>query len=97
MRGCTRSGVLKHCDSGTEITFLALTSSLIPSLTSDSRSFSGLISFRMDWFDFLVVQGTLKSLFQHHTSKASILQHSAFFMVQLSHHIHDYWKNDRFG
>ena len=46
---------------------------------------SGLISFRMDWLDLLVVQGTLKSLFQHHSSKASILQHSAFFMVQISH------------
>ena len=46
---------------------------------------SGLISFRMDWLDLLVVQGTLKSLFQHHSSKASILLHSAFFIVQLSH------------
>ena len=45
----------------------------------------GLISFRMDWLDLLAVQGTLKSLLQHHTSKASILQHSAFFTVQLSH------------
>ena len=45
----------------------------------------GLISFRMDWLDVLAVQGTLKSLLQHHTSKASILQHSAFFIVQLSH------------
>ena len=45
----------------------------------------GLISFRMDWLDLLVVQGTLKSLLQHHTSKASILQHSAFFIVQVSH------------
>ena len=44
-----------------------------------------LISFRMDWLDLLAVQGTLKSLFQHHSSKASILQHSAFFIVQLSH------------
>ena len=44
-----------------------------------------LISFRMDWLDFLAVQGTLKSLLQHHSSKASILQHSAFFMVQPSH------------
>ena len=44
-----------------------------------------LISFRMDWLDLLVVQGTLKSLHQHHSSKASILQHSAFFTVQLSH------------
>ena len=45
----------------------------------------GSISFRIDWFDLLVVQGTLKSLIQHHSSKASILQHSAFFMVQNSH------------
>ena len=48
-------------------------------------NYSGLISFRMDWLDFLVVQGILKSLLQHHTSKASILQRSAFFIVQLSH------------
>ena len=46
---------------------------------------SGLISFRMDWLDLLAVQGTLKSLLQHHSSKASILQRSAFFIVQLSH------------
>ena len=46
---------------------------------------SGLISFRMDWLDLLAVQGTLKSLLQHHSSKASILWHPAFFMVQLSH------------
>ena len=45
----------------------------------------GLISFRMDWFDLLAVQGTLKSLLQYHSSKASILQHSAFFIIQLSH------------
>ena len=45
----------------------------------------GLISFRMDWLDLLAVQGTLKSLLQHHSSKASILRHSAFFIVQLSH------------
>ena len=50
-----------------------------------SNEDSGLISFRIDWFDLLVVQGTLNSLLQHHTSKASILRHSAFFMVQLSH------------
>ena len=50
-----------------------------------SNEYSGLISFRMDWFDLLAVQGTLKSLLQHHSSKASILQHSAFFIVQLSH------------
>ena len=47
--------------------------------------YSGLISFRMDWLDLLAVQGTLKSLLQHHSSKASILWHSAFFIVQLSH------------
>ena len=50
-----------------------------------SNEYSGLISFRMDWFDLLAVQGTLKSLLQHHSSKASILWCSAFFMVQLSH------------
>ena len=49
-----------------------------------SKEIPGLISFRMDWLDLLAVQGTLKSLFQHHTSKASILRHSAFFTVQLS-------------
>ena len=52
---------------------------------SPSNEYSGLIFFRMDWLDFLAVQGTLKSLLQHHCSKASILQHSAFFIVQLSH------------
>ena len=52
---------------------------------SPSNEHSGLISFRMDWLDLLAVQGTLKSLLQHHSSKASILQHSAFFTVQLSH------------
>ena len=52
---------------------------------SPSNEYSGLISFRMDWFDLLAVQGTLKSLLQHHSSKASILWHSAFFIVQLSH------------
>ena len=52
---------------------------------SPSNEYSGLISFRTDWFDLLVVQGTLKSLLQHHRSKASILQSSAFFIVQLSH------------
>ena len=49
------------------------------------NEYSGLISFRMDWLDLLAVQGTLKSLLQHHSSKASILQCSAFFIVQLSH------------
>ena len=50
-----------------------------------SNEYSGLISFRMDWLDLLAVQGTLKSLLQHHSSKASIVWHSAFFTVQLSH------------
>ena len=53
--------------------------------TSPSNEHSGLISFRMDWLDLLAVQGALKSLLQHHSSKASILRHSAFFTVQLSH------------
>jgi len=56
-----------------------------------SKEHPGLIS-RMDWLDLLAVQGTLKSLLQHHSSKASILQRSAFFTVQLTS-IHDYWKN----
>ena len=57
---------------------------------SPSNEYPGLISFRMDWLDLLAVQGTLKSLRQHHSSKASIFQHSAFFTVQLSH---DHQKN----
>ena len=52
---------------------------------SPSNELSGLVSFRMDWLDLLAVQGTLKSLLQHHSSKASLLQCSAFFIVQLSH------------
>ena len=52
---------------------------------SPSNEHPGLISFSMDWLDLLAVQGTLKSLFQHHSSKTSILRHSAFFTVQLSH------------
>ena len=52
---------------------------------SPSNEHSRLISFRMDWLDLLAVQGTLKSLLQHHSTKASLLQHSTFFMVQLSH------------
>ena len=63
--------------------------------TSPSNEYSGLISFRMDWLDLLEVQGTLKSLFQHHSSKALILWHSAFFIVQLTS-IHDYWKDQSF-
>ena len=59
---------------------------------SPSNEYPGLISFRMDWLDLLAVQGTLKSLLQHHSSKASIFQCSAFFTVQLSS-IYDYWMN----
>ena len=62
---------------------------------SPSNEYSGLISFRMDWLDLFAVQGTLKSLLQHHSSKASILQCSAFFIVQLTS-IHDYWKKTKF-
>ena len=62
---------------------------------SPSNEHPGLISFRMDWLVLLAVQGTLKRLLQHHSSKASILLHSAFFIVQLTS-IHDYWKNHSF-
>ena len=61
---------------------------------SPSNEYSGLISFRMGWFDLLAVKGTLKCLLQHHSSKSSILRHSAFFIVQLTP-IHDYRKNHR--
>ena len=60
--------------------YWSLSFSIIP-----SKEIPGLISFRIDWLDLLAVQGTLKSLLQHHSSKASILRHSAFFTVQLSH------------
>ena len=59
---------------------------------SPSNEYSKLIPFRMDWLDLLAVQGTLKSLLQHHSAKASILWCSAFFVVQLTS-IHDHWKN----
>ena len=62
---------------------------------SPSNEYSGLISFRIDWFDLLAVQEALQSVLQHHSSKSSILQCSAFFMVQLTP-IHDYWKNHSF-
>ena len=67
-----------------------------------SNEYSGLISLRIDWFDLLAVQGTLKSLLQHHSSKSSILQCSAFFIVKLSSpymttSIHDYWNNHSFA
>ena len=60
-----------------------------------SSEHSGLISFRVDWFDLPAVQGTLKGLLQHHNLKASIFRHSAFFMVQLPHP-YDYWKTHSF-
>ena len=63
---------------------------------SPSNEYSRLISFRIEWFDLLAVQGTLKSLLQHHSSKASILRHSAFSMVRLSHSYMTYWKNHSF-
>ena len=59
---------------------------------SPSNEYSGLISFRVDWLDILAVEGTLQSLLQHHSSKASILWHSAFFIVQLTS-VHDYRKD----
>ena len=65
--------------SGGQIIGTSASASVLP------VEYSGLISFRIEWFDLLAVQGTLKSLFQHHSSKASILQHSAFFMVHLLH------------
>ena len=60
------------------------------------NEYSGLLSFRIAWLDLLAVQGTLKSLLQHHSSKESVLPHSTFFMVQLTS-IHDYWKNHSFA
>ena len=61
-----------------------------------TSEYPGLISFWMNWLDLLAVQGTLRSLCQHHSSKASILRHSAFFIVQLLHP-YDYWKNHSLG
>ena len=63
---------------------------------SPSDEYSGLVSFRIDWLDLFAVQGTLRSLLQHHISKASILLPSAFFMVQLLHLYNGYWKNHSF-
>ena len=60
---------------------------------SPSSEHLGLISFRMDWLDLLAIQGTVKSLLQHHSSKASILQRSAFFIVPTLTSIYDYWRN----
>ena len=73
---------------GQSIRASALASALVP-----SSEHPGLISFMMDWLDLLAVQGTLKSLLQHHSSKASILRHSAFFTVPTLISIHDHWKN----
>ena len=61
-----------------------------------SNEYSGLISFRIDWFDLLAVQGTLKSLLQHHSSEASILQHSSHFYGPTLTSVHDCWKNRNF-
>ena len=61
-----------------------------------SNEYSGLISLRIDWFDLLAIQGTLKNLLQHHSSKASIFQWSAFLMVQLYIAVHGYWKRHNF-
>ena len=63
---------------------------------SSFNEYSGLISFRIDWFDLLAIQGTLKSLLQNHSSKASILQHSPFFNSPTFTSLHDYWKNNSF-
>ena len=63
---------------------------------SPSNEYSGLISFRIDWFDLLAVLGTLQSLLQHHNLKAPILRHSAFSTVPALKTIHDYWKNHSF-
>ena len=75
--------------SGGQSIGVSASTSVLPTNTQD------YISFRMDWFDLLAVQGTLKSLLQHYSSKASILPCSAFFKVQLTS-IHDYWKNYSF-
>ena len=74
-------GLFQWVDSSHQVTWYKVFSFSI----SPSNKYSGLISFRIDWFDLLAVQGTLKSLLQHHSSKASILRCSAFFTVQLSH------------
>ena len=63
---------------------------------SPSKEYSGLISFRMHWLDLLAVQGTLKSILQYHSSKASVLRRSAFFIVPTLTSIHDYWKSHSF-
>ena len=71
--------------SGGQSIEVSASTSVLPMDQSFQSVLPGLISFRMDWFDLLAVQGTLESLFQHHNSNASILWRSAFFIVQLSH------------
>ena len=73
-------GLFQYIDSSHQVAKWSFCFSISP-----SNEYSALISFTIDWFDLLAVQRTLKSLLQHHNSKASIIQHSAFFMVQLSH------------
>ena len=63
---------------------------------SPSNEYSGLILFRIDWFDLLAVPGTLKNLLQHHSSKASVLQCSAFFVCSIVRFVHHYWENRSF-
>ena len=78
---CQHQGLFQWADSSHQVAKVLE----FPLQLSPSNEYSGLISFRIDWFDPLTVQGTLKSFLQHHNLKTSILQHSAFFMVQLSH------------
>ena len=77
--------------------FASGSQSIGASAISPSNEYSGLISFRMDWLDLLAVQRNLKSLLQHHSSKASILWHSAFFYSPSLISIYDYWKNNSFN
>ena len=76
---------VKACQACQASLSFTISLSLLSFSISPSNEYSGLISFRMDWLDLLAVQGTLKSLLQHHNFKESILWHSALFMVQLSH------------
>ena len=82
---CAASSSAKTLPWVSSATLNARVSSLLLVSASHSNEYSGLISFRMDWLDLLAVQGTLTSLLQHHSSKASVLWCSAFFIVQLSH------------
>ena len=92
-RGCGEKGMLLHCWWECKV-IQPLWRTVWRSLSiSPSNEYSGLISFRMDWLDLLEVQETLKSLLQPHSSKASILWCSAFFIVPTLTSIHDYWKN----